>query len=77
MVVADILKHFADNDLHPDDAWAFCDDRSSLGLDHQSPDGTKLWLDLNEDGTIHIFWKPAGAKRGQSFTFIESDEVNA
>ena len=59
-ILGEILDHFKKNDLNPEDAWAF--DYSSLGLDHQSPDGTKFWLDLDRDGTIMILWKPRGSK---------------
>ena len=61
-ILGEILDHFKKNDLKPEDAWAFPDDYSSLCLDHQSPDGTKFWLDIERDGTIMILWKPKGSK---------------
>lgn len=67
-LLAEILDHFDAAESSPGDNWAFCDDRSSLGLDYRSPDGTKFWLDINKDGTISIFWRPSGAD-GQSLTF--------
>lgn len=58
-ILKEIIHHFASNDIDRD--WAHADDMSSYGLDHRSEDGTKFWLDINEDGTIVVLWKPLGA----------------
>lgn len=68
-VLGEILDHFVSNGTSPEDAWAFCDDYTSLGLDHRSPDGTKFWLDLNRDGTIHVLWKAAETEVPQTLVF--------
>jgi len=65
----EVLDHFDSNNIHPDDAWAFADDKSGMGLDHRSADGTKFWLDIERDGTIRILWKPRGIGPPQVVTF--------
>lgn len=70
-ILAEIVDHFAITDSKPGNDWAFDDDQTSIGLDHRSVDGSKMWLDLNRDGTITIFWKKAGSGRGVSVTYAE------
>jgi hypothetical protein len=64
MMLPEILKYFAKSGLKPENNWAFSNDQSSFGLDHTSPDGTKFWLDLNDDNTITVFRKPIGPPSG-------------
>lgn len=53
----EILDYFQAEDRDPGGDWAFPDDFSSLGLDYRDRFDTKLWLDLERDGTIHLVWK--------------------
>lgn len=58
--LTEIIAYFSTAKESPGDAWAHPDDFSSYGLDHQSRDGTKFWIDLEQDGTIMVLWKPVG-----------------
>ena len=67
-ILGEALDYFSSNDTDPGGEWAFCDDRSELGLDFRGKDGTKFWLDIKRDGTISIYWRPAGM-RGRTIEF--------
>ena len=63
IIMGEILDYFLDTDKTSDDAWCFSEDGSEFGLDHQSEDGTKFWLNLSRDGAITILWKPFNAEK--------------
>jgi hypothetical protein len=56
----EIIAHFAAAKEGPGQDWAHDDGFTSYCLDHLGSDGTKFWIDLEDDGTICILWKPAG-----------------
>lgn len=60
-VLTEVLDYFQREDTTPGGRWAFPNDGSGLCLYFKSEkDGTKFWLDICRDGTIHIMWKPVG-----------------
>lgn len=75
----EIIAYFATAKESPGDFWAHDDNFSSYCLDHKARDGTIFWLDLEDDGTIRIVWRPAGAAKSQSQTFVarSDDPVGA
>lgn len=68
--INEILDYFSRAEINPGSDWAFDEDQSSLGVDFRSSDGTKFWLDINRDGTLSIFWKPADRPSGETLTFV-------
>jgi len=56
----EIIAFFSTTQEGLGDGWAHDDDFTSYGLDYRHRDGTRLWLDLEDDGTIHILWQAAG-----------------
>lgn len=72
-LLGDILDHFRDAKTHPGDEWAFDEDHDSLCLDFWGGDGTKFWLDLQRDNTIHILWKHNGVVRQATYSEIKKD----
>lgn len=68
----EILQHFASSGETPGADWALDEEHTSLGLDHLSSDGSKLWLDLEHDGTIMLLWRPAGAEKPTLLKFIHA-----
>ncbi len=71
-MIGEIIDHFTSGDETPGDAWAPSDDLISFGLDHQSRDGTKFWIDFcREAGEVSIMWRPKGADRAQTIVFRE------
>jgi hypothetical protein len=69
-LLTEIINHFATAKESPGDWWAHDDDYSSYCLDHKSKDGTVFWLDLEDDGTIRIVWKPANEEKLRGMTFV-------
>ncbi len=74
-VLAEVLDYFKAANLYPEDCWCFDDNDGSLGLDHRSADGTKFWLNLNRDGSIEIYWKPAGTETGKG-RIVRFEDLN-
>lgn len=74
-VLNEALDYFQRENESPGEWWAFPDDGSSLCLDYESEkDGTKFWLDIERDGTIHIMWRPASGDV-KSLSFIHQQET--
>jgi len=73
-LINEMIDHFQSAGTSPNDCWASPDDMSSFGLDHQSPDGTKFWIDFERDGSIILLWKPAGESEPNVIKFIEKLE---
>ena len=59
----EIIAHFATSKEGPGEDWAHDDAFTSYCLDHRAKDGTRFWIDLEDDGTISILWKPAGQEK--------------
>jgi hypothetical protein len=56
-----IIAHFAIEEEGPGDWWAHDNEFTSYALQHDGKDGVRFWIDLEDDGTITVLWKPAGA----------------
>ncbi len=66
-VLTEIIDYFAASNEGAGGEWAHPDDFSSYCLDFQGEDGTKFWLDLEKDGTIHLMWKRGEAMKSMNF----------
>lgn len=71
----EIIAFFSTTQEGLGDGWAHDDDFTSYGLDYRHRNGTQLWLDLEDDGTIHVLWKPVGQDKPtvMHFTVVVGD----
>lgn len=76
-ILTEIINHFAKTGETPGDWWAHDDAFESYCLDHIGKDETKLWIDLNKDGSIGLLWKPQGDGSPLCLTFTVNGEDNA
>lgn len=69
-VLTEIIDYFATSEEGAGGEWAHPDDFSSYCLDFQGRDGTKFWLDLEKDGTIHLMWKRGDVVKSMNFGLL-------
>lgn len=65
-----ILSWYAERGITPGEGWAFPDDKSSLCFeDSHRVTGHALWIDLEDDGTIRVLFRPDDGAESEAMTF--------
>lgn len=68
-LLTEIIAFFSTCQEGLGDGWAHDSEFKSYGLDYRHRNGTVFWLDLEDDGTIHVLWKPVGQDSATSMRF--------